>query len=199
MHFLGKICRLQVQPISLKVGTGQRRFYDPLGIRAVSKLSITSDGVIGWADSGERVDDVHNRNHPASKNRGDNAISIGFVSHYDEMRTAYGDHLVDGIAGENILIEQDQLIGEDDLSGGLAVETSGGSLVRFYNVIVATPCVEFSRYAMKFPEDARPDATVTSTLQFLNDGMRGYYASYTGPDAEIAVGDRVFILDSGEF
>ncbi len=50
MHFLGKICRLQVQPTSLKVGDRSRRSYDPAGIRAVPKLSITKDGVTGWSD-----------------------------------------------------------------------------------------------------------------------------------------------------
>jgi hypothetical protein len=198
MQFLGKICRLQVQPTSLKVGDVSRRSYDPAGIRVVPTMTVTPDGVIGWSESGERIDDIHNRDHPASKNRGDNAISIGFLSHYDEMRRAYGEHVVDGIAGENIVVEQDQLIGEDDIDRGFAIETSAGSLIRFHHVIVATPCVEFSRYAMQFPEDARPDETVTSTLQFLNDGMRGYYASYTGPDVNVSVGDRVFVLDLGE-
>ena len=160
-------------------------------------MTITPDGVVGWSDSGERIDDIHNRNHPASKNRGDNPISIGFLSHYDEMRRAYGGHLVDGIAGENILVEQDQRIAKDDIHRGFAIETSAGSFIQFHNVIVATPCVEFSRYAMQFPEDVRPDETVTSTLQFLNDGMRGYYASYTGPEVRVSVGRRVFVLDPG--
>jgi hypothetical protein len=198
MQFLGKVCRLQVQPTSLKVGDRSRRSYDPAGISVVPRLTITEDGVIGWSDSDERIDDIHNRNHPASKNRGDNPISIGFVSHYDEMRRAYGEHLVDGIAGENILVEQDQVISEDDIHRGFAIETSAGSLIQFHNVIVATPCVEFSRYAMKFPEDARPDGTVTTTLQFLNNGMRGYYASYAGREVNLSVGDRVFVLDPGE-
>jgi hypothetical protein len=192
MHFIGVICRLQVQKTSLKVGKAPRRSYDPASICVVPKLSITEGGVIGWSDINEQVDDVHHRDHPATKNRGDNAISIGFTSHYDEIRKAYGEHVIDGIAGENILIEQEQVIGEKDLSNGIAIETSGGSLVQLDNLIVATPCVEFSRFAMQFPEDARPDETVTETLQFLNDGMRGYYAAYAGPEVEIDIGNRVF-------
>jgi hypothetical protein len=192
MYFIGVIRRLQVQLTSLKVGDRARRSYDPTGIRDVPRLAITPDGVIGLDGTGNRIEDVHHRGHPGSKNRGDNGISIGFTSHYDEMRQAYGEHLVDGIAGENILIEQEQLIGEDDLRHGIAIETLGG-LVLLDNLIVATPCVEFSRYAMQFPEDQRPDETVTETLQFLNDGMRGYYASYAGDEAEVRVGDRVFV------
>jgi hypothetical protein len=193
MRFIGVIRRLQVQTTSLKVGERPHRSYDPAGICVVPKLSIAESGVIGWSDAGERIDDVHHRDHPATKNRGNNAISVGFTSHYAEIREAYGEHVADGIAGENILIEQDQLIGEEDLSNGIAIETAGGSLVQLDNLIIATPCVEFSRFAMRFPEDARPDETVTQTLQFLNDGMRGYYASYTGPEVEINIGDRVFV------
>jgi hypothetical protein len=193
MHSIGIITRLQVQTTSLKVGERTRRSYDPSGIRDVSKLTITSGGVVGWDSENSRLDDIHHCDHPASKNRGDNAISIGFTSHYDEMRQTYGEHLFDGIAGENILIDQDQLIGEDDLRHGIAIETSGGKLVQLENLIVATPCVEFSRYAMRFPTDQRPDETVTETLQCLNDGMRGYYASYAGDETEVRVGDRVFI------
>jgi hypothetical protein len=192
MHFIGVICRLQVQKTSLKVGKAPRRSYDPAGICVVVKLSITEGGVIGWSNTNEQIDDVHHRDHPATKNRGENAISISFTSHYDEIRKAYGEHVIDGIAGENILIEQEQVIGEKDLSNGIAIETSGGSLVQLDNLIVATPCVEFSRFAMQFPEDARPDETVTETLQFLNDGMRGYYAAYAGPNVEITIGNRVF-------
>jgi hypothetical protein len=193
MHFIGVIQRLQVQTTSLKVGDGPRRTYDPAGIRAVSKLAITPGGVIGWDEADIPIDDVHHRSHPDSKNRGDNGISLGFTSHYQEMRQAFGDHVVDGIAGENILIAQDQVVGEDDLRHGIAIETSGGTMVQLDNLIVATPCVEFSRYAMRFPADQRPDETVTETLQFLNDGMRGYYASYSGNEAEVRVGDRVFV------
>jgi len=191
MQVLGVIRRLQVQRTSLKVGDRLFRSYDPAGIVAVPKLTITSAGVVGWSDDGDRIDDIHHRDHPESKNRGDNSISLGFTSHYDEIRQAYGDHVTDGIAGENILIEQDQLIGEDDLIPGVAIETAAGKLVRLGNLIVATPCVEFSRFAMQFPPDARPDESVTTTLQFLNDGMRGYYATYSGPDTAICVGDRM--------
>jgi hypothetical protein len=193
MHLIGIVTRLQVQTTSLKVGERNRRSYDPSGIRVVPKLAITPDGVFGLDVENYRLDDVHHRDHPASKNRGDNAISIGFTSHYDEMRQAYGEHLIDGIAGENILIAQNRLVGEDDHRHGIAIETSGGTMVQLDNLVVATPCVEFSRFAMRFPADQRPDESVTETLQFLNDGMRGYYASYSGQEAEVRIGDRVFV------
>lgn len=49
-------------------------------------------------------------------------------------------------------------------------------------------------YALRFPASERPDETVTEAVRFLNDGMRGYYASYRGPAARIALGDRLFVL-----
>jgi hypothetical protein len=60
-------------------------------------------------------------------------------------------------------------------------------------VIVAAPCVEFARYALKFPDGARPDATVTEALRFLDAGMRGFYATYGGEPAVVEVGTRVFL------
>jgi hypothetical protein len=58
---------------------------------------------------------------------------------------------------------------------------------------VAAPCVEFARYALKFPEGARPDASVTEALRFLGAGMRGFYTTYTGEPAVVEVGARVFL------
>jgi len=58
-------------------------------------------------------------------------------------------------------------------------------------LIPAPPCAEFSRWVMGYPEGVAPDRTVTETLQFLGDGMRGFYAAPAGR-ARIAIGDRVF-------
>jgi len=194
MILLGPIVRLHVQVASLKVGQPPRRRYVPEPIRSVPALDVTEGGVKGWSEAGEPLEDVHHRDHPASKNRGGiNGISIGFTSHYDAMRAQFGDHLTDGIAGENILIATDQMIGEDDLAAGLVIQTSDGREVRLEEIIPADPCVEFTRYAMRFPDDARPDETVTEALQFVCDGMRGYYARYRGPEARVTVGDLVYL------
>ena len=96
------------------------------------------------------------------------------------MRQRFGQHLTDGIAGENILIEADRQFQEDELAAGVVVEGTNGRRLALRPVIVASPCVEFSRYALKFPEGARPDATVTEALRFLDAGMRGFYATYEG-------------------
>jgi hypothetical protein len=195
---IGEIVRLQVQAASLKVGQAPRRRYDPSPLRVVPALTLDHGGVWGWTEAGEAVPDVHHRDHPASKQRdGLNGVSIGFTGHYAAMRARFGGHLADGIAGENILVESNRVLGEDDLGGELVVVTGEGERVHLGAVLVAAPCVEFARYALRFPEDARPDPTVTEALRFLDDGMRGYYASYRGPEVRIRVGDRVFVPVAG--
>ena len=190
---VGQVVRLQVQESSLKVGDGPRRRYDPSPIRSVPALQLDERGVTGLTEWGEDVADVHNRDHPSSKNRGGNGVSVLFTGHYAAMREGFGPHLLDGIAGENILVACEQLVGEEDLAAGLIVETGDGQRVILRRLVVAAPCVEFARHALRFPDDARPDLTVTEAVLFLNDGMRGYYAAYDGPPTVIRVGDKVYV------
>ena len=193
MRLIGTIVRLQVQESSLKVGHKPRR-YDPAPIRSVPAISLSAAGVIGLAENGETIVDVHHRDHPMSKNRGgENGISLGFTGHYRAMRQRFGQHLADGIAGENILIEADRQLQVEELAAGVVVEDAGGRQLELRPVIVAAPCVEFSRYALTFPNGARPDATVTEALRFLDAGMRGFYASYEGEPAVVEVDARVFL------
>ncbi len=193
---LGVIVRLQVQESSLKVGQQPARRYDPTPLREVAALTVTAEGVMAPGKDGDQIVDVHHRDHPASKQRlGVNALSIGFTAHYAAMRDRFGVHLSDGIAGENILVETERMLREEDLAGGVTIETQGGASVPLQRIVVAAPCVEFSRYVLRFPDDHRPDATVTEALQFLHQGMRGYYASYEGEPVLIRVGDRLLIAE----
>jgi hypothetical protein len=192
VRLIGTIGRLQIQESSLKVGNRPRR-YDPAPIRSVPALSVSAAGVVGLVENGETIVDVHHHDHPASKNRGgENGISLGFTGHYQAMRQRFGQHLADGIAGENILIEADRQFQVDDLALGVVVEGTDGRRLELRPIIVAAPCVEFSRYALRFPEGARPDGTVTEALRFLDAGMRGFYATYGGEPAVVEVGARVF-------
>jgi hypothetical protein len=190
MREIGKIVRLQIQTASLKVGERPRR-YDPAPIQAVPELALAPEGVFAVDDAGRVTLDVHNAEHPASKNRMDNGVSLGFTSHYLTMRERFGDHLADGIAGENILIATDRAFAEAELTAGVVIVGEDGRRIALRDVIVAAPCVEFSRFALRFPDDARPDATVTDALKFLHNGTRGFYASYEGEPAVVRVGDRV--------
>jgi hypothetical protein len=192
-HAFGTVVRLQVQESSLKVGTKPRR-YDPAPIRSVPAISLSPAGVIGLAENGESIVDVHHHDHPSSKNRrGENGVSLGFTAHYLAMRQRFGPHLADGIAGENILVEADRQFQIEELAAGVVVEGTAGWWLELRPIIVAAPCVEFSRYALRFPDDARPDATVTEALRFLDAGMRGFYATYAGEPGVVEVGARVFL------
>lgn len=191
MELIGTVTRLQIQESSLKVGDTPRR-YDPAPLRAVPELVVTRAGASFVDETGTTIIDVHNVGHPASKNRATNGVSLGFTSHYAAMRERFGDHLSDGIAGENILIETARTFAESDLSGGVIVENDGQHLP-LTGVIIAAPCVEFTRFALRFPDDAKPDKTVTEGLQFLHNGVRGFYASIDGEPATIQLGDRVFL------
>lgn len=193
MKLIGQIVRLQVQESSLKVGASPRRWYDPAPIRVVPMLTLNENGVVGRAATGDTILDVHNITHPTSRNRaGGNGISVGFTSHYGAMRARFGDHLADGIAGENILIATDRIFTAADCAAGLRIETGDGAAIVLEQVIIAEPCVEFSRYALRYPRDAPSDRAVTDALNFLRKGTRGFYATYRGAPAAIAVGAQVY-------
>jgi hypothetical protein len=88
------------------------------------------------------------------------------------------------------------MLNEHDLMPGIVILTGDGRQIRLGDVFAAAPCVEFSRYALRFPDDARPDETVADALRFLNDGLRGFYASLRGPAVRVALGDRVFVVSN---
>jgi len=192
MELIGQIVRLQVQESSLKVGGSPRGWYDPAPIRAVPMLTLHENGVVGRAETGDMMLDVHNTTHSASRNRaGSNSISVGFTSHYGAMRARFGDHLVDGIAGENILVATERMFTEADFAAGICIETGDGAAIDLDQIIIAEPCVEFSRYALRYPLDAPSDRAVTDALNFLREGTRGFYATYRGAPTTIAVSARV--------
>ena len=191
MTILGTIVRLQYQRDHLKVPDLPYKRYDPINIVPVEELRVTPEGIEAGPVDAPWLD-VHHRDHPRSRYRGDNGVSIGFTGHYRLIRERLGERVCDGIAGENILIEVDRFIAPDELRGGLSISTKEGP-VTIEQVIVAAPCVEFSRWALDFPADARPDLSVTETVRFLHQGMRGYYAR-SPQNATLRLGDEVVIL-----
>jgi hypothetical protein len=196
---IGHIAKLQVQRVPLKVpapaDAKHHRVFDPSGIVAVSALALSPEGVHGLVDGGDSILDVHNTAHPQTRNvRGVNGVSVGFTSHYAAMRDRFGDHIDDGRAGENILVSTDDRIDEDRLRGGLAIQTHDGQLARLERIVIAEPCVEFTRYALRLgPSDAGGEQ-VTEGLQFLRVGTRGFYATFVGTRAIVRPGDSVFVV-----
>src|SRR5688572_25971726 len=107
-RILGPIIRLQIQRSLLNVGEKPNRRYVPDPITTVDRLVATRAGVVGVANGAELLD-VHHRDHPAQKNEdGRHGVSIGFTAHYAEMRGRFGDHLANGCAGENLLVETER-------------------------------------------------------------------------------------------
>ncbi len=191
---IGPILRLQVQTDSLKQGQKPHRWYAPAAIRSVPQLRLDEGGATGFDDG--PITDVHHRDTPHAKFRGDNGLSIGFTGHYAHIRERFGDFLVDGIAGENILVDADRVFTESELAGGLVI-TGDHDPVVIDRIIVAPPCVEFSRFCAGYALDRQSDHVITETLQFLHQGMRGFYgtlAASSGAAANIAVGDMVYLL-----
>jgi hypothetical protein len=199
MREIGRIKLVQVQRSSLKAGERPYRYYDPTPLLAVDGLLLSPGGVLGLTGDGERVIDVHNVEHPVSKNqRGLNGISLGFTSHYRVIRERFGPHLTDGCAGENILVETDRAFTLGDLGDQLAIETADGAIVYLAGLLVAAPCVEFSQFAAAQGERL-PAEALKATLQFLDNGMRGFYASLASDPVDVVVraGDRVFAVKPG--
>ncbi len=113
------------------------------------------------------------------------------------MREAYGEHLVDGIAGENMLIEADTIMTLKELGSRLAIALQKtGQFVYLTNLKVAAPCIEFSQFAANHGTSL-PPGKLKATLQFLNDGRRGFYAAIEDAPNELIVhaGDKVFVVN----
>jgi hypothetical protein len=195
MREIGRIKHVQLQRSSLKQGQRPQRYYDPAPLLLVERLLLAHGGVSAVGANGEAIIDVHHADHPETKQvQGKNGISFGFTSHYRAMRDQYGAHLTDGCAGENILVESDQVWSLDQLGQSLVIQRAGEQIVVLASLLVAAPCVEFSHFAHLSPDPLTADQ-LRATLQFLDGGMRGFYARLADdqPAAEIHAGDRVFV------
>jgi hypothetical protein len=194
---LGKVKLVQVQPSELIIETPSGYFYDASRRVEVDRLLITALGIEATTEEGEHVLDIHHINHPDKAYDDDDLVCIGFTSHYEAMRERFGEHMVDGIAGENIIIEYDQEIWTDDLGQKIVIESAEtGHKTLFDLVSFAPPCSEFSHFAANSQHEQLPAATLKSTLQFLNNGRRGFLLVLTAgqESATVQPGDRVFIV-----
>lgn len=195
MHTIGPIVRLQVQRSSLKTGDKPTRRYDPTPLLAVPRLRVTPDGVLGAAADDAWIVDVHHRAHPDTKNEdGLHGVSLGFTSHYAAMHERLGGRIETGCAGENIIVAAERrfTIGELGGEGGaIAIRSpEGRERVRLRLLDVARPCRPFTGWALG--RQVEPDE-LKASLQFLDNGMRGFYCVGEGAGT-ISVGDQVVLL-----
>ena len=179
MQVLGTVVRLQVQRSRLKPA----RVYDPAPLLEVDALEVGPRGVVGVTADGP-VLDVHHADHPDTRHRGRNGLSLLPRAHYDELRSRYGDHLVDGAAGESLLIET---AGPwRSLDGPLLVETVDSGVLELTDPLPAAPCVEFTRFCL----GGGTDDELRAALDHLDGGTRGFYVSTAG-SGRVAVGARL--------
>ena len=192
MRPLGSLVRLQIQRNTLKTGVKPDRVYDPAPILAVDRLAVGADGVLGAGPDGSWLVDVHHRAHPATKNEdGLHGVSVGFTAHYEAMRQRFGDRLTLGCAGENLIARTAAPLALADLAGGLAIVGPDGSeRVRLRVLEVARPCRPFTGWALGGVVESQ---VLKECLQFLDEGMRGFYCTAEGAGV-VEVGDVLMAI-----
>ena len=197
---LGIVKLVQVQPSGLIIETPSGSFYDASRRVEVESLCITSRGIEAITHEGEQVLDIHHLDHPDKAYDNNDLVCIGFTSHYEGMRARFGDHMVDGTAGENIIIEYEQEVWPEDLGEQIAFEnTNTGHRALLDVVSFAPPCEEFSHFAANSQNERLPAEKLKATLQFLGNGRRGYLLVLSDNQEPVTVrsGDRVFVVGFG--
>lgn len=192
MRFLGEIARLQIQRSSLTIGSGPTRYFDPAALLVVEEMFLTPGGACAPASDGSCIVDVHHAAHPFTRSRGENTLCFGFSRHYDALRARFGESFTFGCAAENIIIDgPTPRLTPVDVAAGLVIKTSDGPAI-LAKVIPAPPCMPFAKFALRDP--AASIEAIKSALQFMEQGMRGFYCNFTGPKtATIRLGAKVYV------
>ena len=188
------VVRLQVQIAPMKPGRAPWRVYDPSCLREVEHLRLTSSGVVGVLPDGAELLDVHHTDHPLSRDRrGLAGVSVMATGDYVALRARYGPHLVDGIAGEGVLVDYPPGLAGWPMPEEVVLRRSLGARVhgtpaaaddpiraddrpelRLHSVQVADPCVEFTRFCLRLPASDVVGSDVIAGLADLGGGARGH-------------------------
>jgi hypothetical protein len=183
---LGPIVALQIQRTPAKVkGIG----YLPDTIVTVDEAVVGPQGMLGLCD-GSWVVDVHHSAHPAARGGGNRALSIGFSGHYTRMDRQYGGVPL-GIAGENLVVQNESRIHLKNLRGSLVIAGPDGEVV-LGGARVAAPCPEFTSFLLG-RDDVAERGEIAEDLEFLEHGMRGFILDTSGLERPLRVrlGDLV--------
>lgn len=193
MQAIGTIEFVQIQQSPMKTFINDTdRVYHPHPLLTIAKLHLTLDGIMGLDANDEQIIDVHHVAHPQSRYRGDNKISLGFIGHYDSMRQRFGDHMENGVGGENIIVRANSTTPPDISDKRVFIRSADDTLIELRNVIPAPPCREFSIFCHQ--RDVR-GGELKDTLQWLDNGRRGFYAELVENDCDcyVAAGDTIFV------
>lgn len=192
MQKIGTVKFVQIQREPLKLVQNpdagyDDRIYRTSPIEKVTRLQLTEQGIVGINNYGQALTDVHNETHPETRYRGDNKISFGFTQHYERMRGRFGDHIKDGFAGENIIVDADVDMKNLNHKQRFFFKHDE-TLIELKNVIPAPPCRPFSVFCLIVPQCAED---IKGALQFLSNGTRGYYA-------ELVASDTAYFVQAGD-
>jgi len=199
LNTLGTVKLVQLQPIGLIIETPSGYFYDASRRVEADSLLITSKGIEATTPDGEHVLDIHHLDHPDKAYDDDDLVCVGFTSHYEAMRSRFGEHMVDGIAGENIIIDYAKEVWVDDIGGQMGIESKETGQMMLLNLVCfAAPCDEFSHFAANSQDRRLPASELKATLQFLNNGRRGFLLVLRDGQepAIVQPGDKVFAVKS---
>jgi hypothetical protein len=106
--------------------------------------------------------------------------------------------MVDGIAGENIIIEVEEEVWLEDLGKQIGFENADTGEISLLDVLqFAKPCAEFSQFSLGMQREEVPAEKMKSTLQFLGKGRRGFLLIISEGQEPFTVqaGDKVFAID----
>ncbi|MGI9649286.1 MAG: hypothetical protein ACR2OI_12275 [Acidimicrobiia bacterium] len=200
LRAFGRVSLVQLQPQGLIVDAPESfstgSVYEADRRVEVDQLEITPRGIESELPGGERVLDIHHLDHPGKAYDDDDLVSIGFTAHYRAMRAEFGTHMVDGVAGENIIIDFPDEVWPEDLDKTLLIENQGsGEMAGFELLSFASPCVEFSRFCLEQPDGELSGRRQGEVLRFLGNGRRGFLLVLDPSHTRITVrvGDRVFV------
>jgi len=195
--YLGTVKLVQLQPNGLIIEKSSGYFYDETRRVEVDQLLINKKGIEATTPNGVHVLDIHHLDHPDKEYDDDDLICIGFTSHYDKMRERFGDHMVYGSAGENIIIENSDEVWLDDLGDQIAIENQEtGQQLLLGQVQVADPCDEFSHFVAQSQEERLPAQELKGILKFLSDGRRGFLMvlAQGQENGIVRPGDKIFVV-----
>ena len=197
---LGIVKLVQLQPNGLIIEKPSGYFYDESRRVEVDQLIINSKGIEATTHDGEHVLDIHHLDHHDKKYDDDDLVCIGFTSHYDKMREHFGEHMVYGSAGENIIIEYPDEVWMEDIGDQIGIENQEtGQLLILNQVQIAAPCEEFSHFAAQRHDERLPARELKDILSFLNNGRRGFLLVLGKGQTSGVVkpGDKVYCVGDG--